>query len=183
MQAKVKKICKLDPEVKNISKEALLLITKATENFIQHITSKSCQYASRRGGKAVKDTDFKVCVHKELELDFLKKDLPVDPLVMKAAEAAIAAHGNRRIKSKSIAGKTEPITAFFSSKRKMPDVEVDGIEADSEILLNEEDELNEFVENTEELDIDNLLDDENIESELVSNDVDVFMTITDNIET
>jgi histone H3/H4 len=163
----VKKICKVDPDVKNISKEALLLITKATECFLQHITSKSCAYATRRGAKAVKDVDFRICVHKESELEFLRRDLPMDPLSIKAAEAALAININRRSKPKVSSGKTEAITSFFTAKRKAETVDVDdGGLRGTEVGQNElsADDMD-FIAEEEELDIDDLLDGENIDLE------------------
>jgi histone H3/H4 len=47
--ARIKRIAKLDPEVKNIQKDAGILITKATELFIAFSAVRTAQYASKRG--------------------------------------------------------------------------------------------------------------------------------------
>jgi len=44
--ARVRRTCKLDPDVKNISKEATLLITKSTELFIAKIADESFKISS-----------------------------------------------------------------------------------------------------------------------------------------
>jgi Histone-like transcription factor (CBF/NF-Y) and archaeal histone len=62
--------------VKNVSKEALVSITKVTELFIATLAIKSSQTAALRGGKTIKDTDIFHTIHKEDNLDFLRLDFP-----------------------------------------------------------------------------------------------------------
>jgi histone H3/H4 len=121
IQARIRKTIKLDPEVKNLSKEALLLISKSAEFFVEQMAQKSCNHALRRGVRTVKATDMKFCVHKNTELEFLRSDFPMDPLEFKAAEAAIRPITSQRVKSKVSSGKTSSIANYFSTKRKADD--------------------------------------------------------------
>ena len=72
---RIRKICKLDPEVKGMSKESALLITKATELFCARL-GKECvtmaQMQNRR--KLLCDDVVEVCSVKE-RFSFLKSDI------------------------------------------------------------------------------------------------------------
>ena len=76
--ARIKRIAKMDPEVKNIQRDALLLLTKATEMFIAYSALRTAQLAARRGTKAsIRSTDFISLVHSAAEqFHFLKSDFP-----------------------------------------------------------------------------------------------------------
>ena len=73
--ARIRKICKLDPDVKGISKESALLITKATELFCTKL-AKECvimaQMQNRR--KLLPEDVVEVCSVKEAFM-FLRSDL------------------------------------------------------------------------------------------------------------
>jgi DNA-directed RNA polymerase I subunit RPA43 len=73
--ARIRKICKLDPDVKGISKESALLITKATELFCAKL-GKECvimaQMQNRR--KLLPEDVVEVCSMKEAFM-FLRSDL------------------------------------------------------------------------------------------------------------
>lgn len=73
--ARIRKICKLDPDVKGISKESALLITKATELFCTKL-AKECvimaQMSNRR--KLLPEDVVEVCSMKEAFM-FLRSDL------------------------------------------------------------------------------------------------------------
>lgn len=47
--ARVRRTCKLDPDVKNVSKEAVTLITKATELFVAKMSDESFKISSLSG--------------------------------------------------------------------------------------------------------------------------------------
>jgi histone H3/H4 len=84
--AKVRKICKLDPEVKNVSREALQLIVKAAELFTVAIGKESVKVARFNNRRKLLPEDVAhVCVHRDA-FTFLKDD--VKDLVRWQREAA-----------------------------------------------------------------------------------------------
>mmetsp|Transcript_61309 Transcript_61309/g.150063 ORF Transcript_61309/g.150063 Transcript_61309/m.150063 type:complete len:355 (-) Transcript_61309:430-1494(-) len=84
--AKVRKICKLDPEVKNVSREALQLIVKASELFTTAIGKESVKVARFNNRRKLLPEDVAhVCVHRSA-FTFLKDD--VKDLVKWQREAA-----------------------------------------------------------------------------------------------
>ena len=74
--AKVKRIIKGNPEVKNISKEGATFITKATEVFLSYIALKGMSTSALRGGKSIQEKDFIHMVHSTPMCEFLKDDFP-----------------------------------------------------------------------------------------------------------
>eukprot|EP00466_Bigelowiella_natans_P010225 jgi/Bigna1/86594/estExt_fgenesh1_pg.C_120032 len=71
--AKVKKIMYLDRSVKSrVSKEALWLITKTTEVFIENFSLKVQQYVSRAGRKTILPKDFDTPLRQQEPLSFLR---------------------------------------------------------------------------------------------------------------
>ena len=73
--ARIRKICKLDPEVKNLSKEALLLVTKAAEMALAKLGKecvKTAQIQNRR--KLLPDDVAQVCAVRE-QFAFLREDI------------------------------------------------------------------------------------------------------------
>jgi histone H3/H4 len=73
--ARIRKICKLDPEVKNLSKEALLLVTKAAELALAKLGKecvKTAQIQNRR--KLLPDDVAQVCAVRE-QFAFLRDDI------------------------------------------------------------------------------------------------------------
>ena len=73
---RIKRIIKLDSEIKNISKEALIAITKSTELFISSLTLKTSQITGKRKGKVIKDSDLYQTVFSHEPLHFLRLDTP-----------------------------------------------------------------------------------------------------------
>lgn len=76
VQARVKKTMKCDPSVKNVQKEALSVIAKATELFIEYVARRSGVEAAKRGVKTVKGADLVKAIHGDDVLDFLCEDFP-----------------------------------------------------------------------------------------------------------
>lgn len=84
IQARTKKSMKLDPDVKNISKEALVSVTKTTELFLGYLAKHTlAQYYSTNpkkqhngGGCSLKDTDLRKTIHSKQLLKFLRLDFP-----------------------------------------------------------------------------------------------------------
>ena len=74
--AKVKRIIKMNPEVKNCGKEASMLITKATELFTAYIGLKGANMCALRGAKTIQEKDFIHLVHTTDMCEFLREDYP-----------------------------------------------------------------------------------------------------------
>jgi histone H3/H4 len=73
--ARIRKICKLDPDVKGISKEALLLITKSAEVFTKRLGSETVRVAALQNRRKLLPQDLaSVCSAREQFL-FLKEDV------------------------------------------------------------------------------------------------------------
>lgn len=72
--AKLKKIIKLDDEVKHIAKDSVLLMDKALEYFVARLSYETarCSYPQR---KSVKFDDLTGAIHRNEELQFLKGDI------------------------------------------------------------------------------------------------------------
>lgn len=72
---RIRKICKLDPDVKNVSKEALQLVVKAAELFTTNLGAeavKVARFSNRR--KLLPEDVAHVCTHRD-KYTFLKDDM------------------------------------------------------------------------------------------------------------
>jgi DNA-directed RNA polymerase I subunit RPA43 len=116
--AKIRKICKLDPEVKGLSREAVLLITKmaevATVKLAQECV-KVAQIQNRR--KLLPDDVAQVCATRE-QFTFLRED--IQDLVLenqRVKHAHDESNGKSSTSSKNEAGvSSKPLTAYFGVK-------------------------------------------------------------------
>jgi len=73
--AKVKKIMKLDPEVKQLASDAILAVTRCTELFLASLLTKSLEASERRGTKTVHLVDVLHTVQTRDCFEFLRLDL------------------------------------------------------------------------------------------------------------
>jgi histone H3/H4 len=123
---RMKRIIKLDPEVKSIGKDATAALARATELFIVHMVKKSLAVATSRGVRTVRDVDFIQAVHVQDSLEFLRLDFPkkavMDALKVSSSHASkMKAMSNNGIgkaqgsssSSSSSAATGMPITSFF----------------------------------------------------------------------
>ena len=78
--AKIKRIVKLDPDVKNITKEATALIAKASELFVAGLVGETMRMMPEGGGKAgrkhIKPSDVAHCIGHKPQLEWLREDFP-----------------------------------------------------------------------------------------------------------
>ena len=120
---RIRKICKLDPEVRGISKEALLLIAKCAELATAKLgqeTVKVAQIQNRR--KLLPEDVAHVCSHREQFL-FLKddiKDLVKETMLPNnnnnKAMAAAASNSKKADSAKELAAVgSKPLTNYFAS--------------------------------------------------------------------
>ena len=72
---KIKKIMKLDPDVKQIASDAILAVTRCTEMFLASIVTKSYETSERRGTKTVHLADVIHSVQTTDCFEFLRLDI------------------------------------------------------------------------------------------------------------
>nr|KYP75683.1 Dr1-associated corepressor [Cajanus cajan] len=76
-KGRVKKIMTLDKDVKRVSSEALFLVSRSTELFLQFLAEKSAQVAIEKKRKTVNLEHIRVAVKRHQPTrDFLLDDLP-----------------------------------------------------------------------------------------------------------
>ena len=121
--ARIRKICKLDPDVRGLSKEALLLVTKAAELALGKLGQecvKTAQIQNRR--KLLPEDVAQVCSVREQFL-FLREDVQdlhrQQQKEAAAAKAAKPAKGGAKddLKHSSSQG-SKPLTDYFKSVSK-----------------------------------------------------------------
>ena len=108
--ARVKNTMKLDPEVKNIAKEATIASTKCVEMFIAYMALRASKIASTRGAKTVAERDILQLIHTNPTLEFLQLDFPLKPNKDKVAKVA------ENKAPVSIPTGMQSITGFFNAK-------------------------------------------------------------------
>lgn len=74
--ARIKKIMKLDEEVKMISAEAPIIFAKAAELFIQELTIKAWQHTEENKRRTLQKNDITLAISKYDEFDFLIDIVP-----------------------------------------------------------------------------------------------------------
>lgn len=72
----MKRIIKQDPEVRNIAKDALYCITKATELFLGYVALRSASNNKKR--KTINLQMFQNVIHSNDKTDFLRLDFPLE---------------------------------------------------------------------------------------------------------
>ncbi|CAL8130586.1 unnamed protein product [Orchesella dallaii] len=74
-QSKVKVIMKSSPEIEVIGGDSVFLITKATELFIDHLTTAA--YGTCKGNKSMQYKNLAEVVHKHQNMEFLRDIIPI----------------------------------------------------------------------------------------------------------
>jgi DNA-directed RNA polymerase I subunit RPA43 len=120
--ARIRKICKLDPDVKGLSKEALLMVTKAAELLTAKLGKecvKSAAIQNRR--KLLPDDVAQVCSAREQFL-FLREDIQdlhkqqVDDAAQTKTTKVKSSSGTTGSSKQVAAAKnTRPLTSFFKA--------------------------------------------------------------------
>ena len=155
--ARIKKVMKLDPDVKNMSAEAVKLMAKAAELFVGHLGSLTAAVAEGQHRRTVKEEDLGACIHHYEHLEWLMMDFDKQPWL--AAKAPKKAKAQQRTQAADAA-----ITSFFGagqggeeeqpSQAQQPtdaDAAAEGTAAEEEEEdVEEEEEEEEDVEEEEE---------------------------------
>lgn len=117
--ARVRKICRLDPDVRGISKEAVALVTKAAEVFAAKIGNETMRVAAIQNRRKLQAADVaQVCASREQFL-FLREDLAdLTRQQQKESQQEKDSTSKRetKIQPPPFAGK--PLTSYFSVKEK-----------------------------------------------------------------
>lgn len=114
--ARIRKICKLDPEVRGISKEALWVITKAAELFTVKLGSESTRVAQIQNRRKLLPEDVvQVCDARE-PFRFLQADL-VD-LVREQKRENLHSNEQNEETKQQVQKSNNPLTAYFAVKPK-----------------------------------------------------------------
>lgn len=145
---RVRKIVKLDKEVKNVSKEAYVAITKTTELFIAYMSVRCARTATQRGVRTIRDQDVAQTIHTQNAFDFLRLDFPKTQLTNKktapttsrqavSKKAALASvDGNNSSKPASIKN------FFAPTASSVPDKEQDDEEQETSLDENQHNDDN-----------------------------------------
>jgi histone H3/H4 len=127
--ARIRKIVKLDPEVRGLSKEALLLITKCAEMATSKLGQETVRVARLQNRRKLLAEDVaQVCAHRE-QFMFLKDDIKdlvkntIDTAAAAALDGGKAAPKADAAREKAAAG-SKPLTSYFgassASSNKQP---------------------------------------------------------------
>jgi len=73
--SRVKKIAKLDPQLRSLSKEANALITKMTELFVAKLATET--HSASSGKRIIKASDVAHCIHNRPQFAWLRPDYPM----------------------------------------------------------------------------------------------------------
>jgi histone H3/H4 len=114
--ARIRKICKLDPDVRGLSKEALLLITKAAELFTAAIGNECVQIAQIQNRRKLLPDDLVHLCNSRERLEFLRDDIKdLAKVQLKEAQAAIESKKATQKISPKTTNHSNTIKSYFSS--------------------------------------------------------------------
>jgi len=117
--ARIRKICRLDPEVRSISKEGLLLITKAAECFTQKLGSHANAMAHIQKRRTLLPADILDVCSLKAPFFFLKddiQDLMKEQSADKKNEKLNAKKDTKQTPEKSRISGVKPLTSYFKLK-------------------------------------------------------------------
>lgn len=124
--ARIRKICKLDPEVRGLSKESVLLITKAAELATAKLAGECVKTAAiQNRRKLLPDDVASVCSNREqflflaADIQDLHKQQKVSAVAAKAAKAkSNTGSSSNSANNAAASANAKPLTDYFSSKAK-----------------------------------------------------------------
>lgn len=120
--ARIRKICRLDPEVRGVGKEALLLITKCAELVTAKMGAETVRVARLQNRRKLLPEDLaNVCSHREQFL-FLKDDVKdlVRTIQTEAAASENGKSGAKKGDASRVAAAvgSKPLTSYFGANQK-----------------------------------------------------------------
>lgn len=111
--SRVKRTCKLDPEVKNITKEATAVVAKATEHFLALMAEQSYKISALSGRRTVKTEDIRDCVARLPQFEWLRDDFPLDMDVTSGSTGTSAARSSSDSQQQAVPSRS--IETFFQA--------------------------------------------------------------------
>lgn len=126
---RVRKIVKLDKDVKNVSKEAMAAITKTTELFVAYMGVRCAGTAALRGARTIRDQDVAITIHSQNAFDFLRLDFPKIPKKTTPKHASSSGTDAAAAKKVANANHSKPtigapsIKSFFAPMTAAPEKE------------------------------------------------------------
>ena len=120
--ARIRKIAKLDPEVKTLSKEALQLVVKSAELALAKLGHESVKVARLENRRTLMASDVAlVCSHREA-FRFLKDDIKdLTKALLEQKNASNEADNTKSSKNQAMAeaaSGTKPLTSYFGAAKK-----------------------------------------------------------------
>ena len=120
--ARIRKIAKLDPEVKTLSKEALQLVVKSAELALAKLGHESVKVARLENRRTLMASDVAhVCSHREA-FRFLKDDIKdLTKALLEQKNANHEADNTKSSKNQAMAeaaSGTKPLTSYFGAAKK-----------------------------------------------------------------
>lgn len=158
--ARIKRIIKLDEEVKNISKESVAAIAKLTELFIARLAVKAASSARLRGGRTINMNDLLHTIHSTRSFEFLDLDFPKPSSSESKSSVAkrsvntsrdSESHGESTIKKKSVEtqqnnGKYSMLNFISGNKRLPEDIDEDDRSISAARIVTNDDDIEELDE-------------------------------------
>jgi hypothetical protein len=115
--SRVKKTIKIDPDVRNLKKESLVAIAKATELFVGYMALYSANEAANTGRSSVRPNNIIKAVHSNQLLAFLRPDFPKSSSSSLPSSNAKANLSNPPSRKRPLEGKE---TTGKSKKKAVP---------------------------------------------------------------
>jgi histone H3/H4 len=106
---RMRKICKLDPDVRGLSKEALALVTKAAELALAKLGTESVRVAQMQNRRKLLPEDVVMVCQTRSAFSFLKEDL-ADVVAATLPTAAVTK------KKTNLPSQANKLTSYFTSK-------------------------------------------------------------------
>ena len=116
-KSRVRKAVKLDPQVKKINKEALHLLTKAAELFVEYSAKLSSDKTRSRGAKQMKHVDFINVIHTNSEFEFLQLDFPKSIIEQEKKKTASFSKASKESRKRVVDDKSvNTMNNYFTNK-------------------------------------------------------------------
>jgi len=116
--ARIRKICRLDPDVRSLSKEALLLITKAAEQFTEKLGKEANSMAVMQKRRTLSPTDVLDVCSLKAPFFFVRTDIQ-DIIKEQSADKKVkqlrTPQGTQNINNSSTSSGVKRITSYFNS--------------------------------------------------------------------
>lgn len=114
--SRVKRIVQLDPEVSRITGDAVLLVSKAAEYFLEHLAVNVAQITATSKRKTTKVDDLIDAIHSRSSYAFLRWDFP-NEVAKKPAKKEAASTASAQSKKAMEPQQSSGLKAYFTSNK------------------------------------------------------------------